>query len=917
MDALRRSLARLGSDQGGEVFVLGEAGIGKTALIQAFSRHALAQGVSVLRGDAVADAGAPAFWPVIRALTGPTAQALGLSADLVSLNKSEYESPAAVRFAAITHAADALFVAASAAAGLVIVLEDLHWADDATLQLVRHLSADLSTSQLMVLATSRDPLPEAVTGLAGSSLLRLAPMTQREVGQFLGAGVHQSWVRAVHERSGGHPLYVAELTRVLDRSELRAACSGLWQLPVDLVHLIAHRLNQLSPGCRRLLDGASVVGEQFDPDLLPSPDGVTEAIDAGVFIDVPGPRRRLRWSHGVVREAWYSRLSHHERTAWHRRLAETLESRGSAQEGELARHRLGAAVDEASRASAVAACVSAAEEAAQRLDFASAVHWYLQTLPLLPDDAARAEVHLAVGRLTYQDGQVSAALEHAQIAADLAVRLGRADLLVEAALVVKGIGGVPLESVLALCQRARSALGDEDSALHARVLAQQARVLADALNVAAARPLSERAMIMAKRCGDRAALMEALHARHEVIGGLDGVNERMALGAQLVQLAAADGRPESALWGHVWRVDAELQLGAVSDLLAELFDLAGLVQRIGWPLARWHLLRARATRALQTGRFDEAAQLALACGKVAAHTQDWAAQVQSGLIFNELHTLTGRYEEHVPRSLPWAESGAQWMPVSLATFGWHELQAGNVDRAMTMFGRVRPMLETLPVNARWMATVMRSAQLAVALDDQETAELTYGLLLPHQQYFGGQSAAYLGAIPRVLGSVASMVGDHAAATFHGATAIEMERRVGAQPFVALAELALARSLILRGGSGDRTQALTLIEQSQGTARRLNMTPTADAASKLAAEINGLGAGPAGLTAREREIAAFLASGKSNREIASELALSERTIETHVHNLLPKLGLKNRTQVAAWALSAGLRAGLNGQATWNH
>ena len=303
--------------------------------------------------------------------------------------------------------------------------------------------------------------------------------------------------------------------------------------------------------------------------------------------------------------------------------------------------------------------------------------------------------------------------------------------------------------------------------------------------------------------------MEALHARHEVIGGLDGVNERMALGAELVQLAAAAGRPESALWGHVWRVDAEMQLGAVSDLLAELFDLAGLVQRIGWPLARWHLLRARATRALQTGRFDEAAQLAQACGKVAAHTQDWAAQVQSDLIFTELQTVTGRYDDHVARSLPWAESGAQWMPVSLATYGWHELQAGYVDRGDgSMFERVRPMLETLPVNARWMATVMRTAELAVAFDDRQTAELTYRLLLPHQQYFGGQSAAYILALSHVSSAAwRALVGDHDAAAAHGADAIEMERRVGAQPFVALAELALARSLIRRGGSGDRTQAL--------------------------------------------------------------------------------------------------------------
>ena len=208
----------------------------------------------------------------------------------------------------------------------------------------------------------------------------------------------------------------------------------------------------------------------------------------------------------------------------------------------MARHRQGAVVDDSSRASAADACVAAAEQAADRLDFGSAVHWYRQALPLAVDDAARAQIHLALSRVAYQDGQVSEALEQCQIVADLADRLGRTDLLVEAALVVKGIGGVPLESVLALCQRARSALGDEDSARHARVLAQHARVLADALNIDAAKPLAERAMIMAGASGDRDALMEALHARHEVSGGLDGVGERMALGAQLIQLASA-GRP--------------------------------------------------------------------------------------------------------------------------------------------------------------------------------------------------------------------------------------------------------------------------------------------------------------------------------------------------------------------------------------
>jgi DNA-binding CsgD family transcriptional regulator len=296
---------------------------------------------------------------------------------------------------------------------------------------------------------------------------------------------------------------------------------------------------------------------------------------------------------------------------------------------------------------------------------------------------------------------------------------------------------------------------------------------------------------------------------------------------------------------------------------------------------------------------------------VAAQTQDWAAQIQSDLVLTELHTLTGRYGGHVsPSPSAWAHSGAQWMPVSLATYGWHELQAGHIDEATMMFGRVRPMLATLPVNARWMATVMRTGELAAAFDDSETAELTYRMLLPYRQYFGGQSAAYLGAIPATLSRLATTLDDLGAAVTHGTEAIEMERRVGAQPFVALAELALARALIVRGRSGDRIQASTLIEQSRATARRLNMAPTVAATTKLAAEITGLEIGVAALTPREREIAAFLTAGMPNREIAQKLVVSERTIEAHVHNLLPKLGLKNRTQVAAWAV----RSGLGGETT---
>lgn len=911
---LTQYLTGLPAGVGGAVLVTGEAGIGKSALVERFQQRIVPAGVPVLSGRAVPDPGAPAFWPWLRALSGPAAEVCGLSGELLRVDPSG-QSAVAELFVAVSRAGDRLLSAATGAAtGMVVVLEDLHWADEASFRLLRYVCSEISRSRLLVVATARDGLLGGLSGLDRAVTLRLAALTCDEVKQCLPGGTHPSWAAELHLRTGGNPLYLTELARLLDPEALRLAPDPDWPVPADLSRSVASRLHHLSERCRRLLDGASVAGEEFDLDVIGSDaDAVAEAVAAKVLVEDLASPGRLRWSHALVREAWYEQLPREVRIGWHRRLAERLQRSGTRFIGEVARHRLRAATGDSSRRAAVLACEAAAEAASAELDYAGAGYWHAQALPLLREDDARGQTLLSMGRAAFCAGRVMEALDHCQGAAAIAERLHRIDLLADAAVVVRGVSGLPAAPIAALCERARAALGDEQSARHAKVLAQHARALADSSDLDAARPVSEKAMNMAEACGDADARLEAMHARHEVIGGLDGVGERLSLGAQMIRLASVAARPEATLWGHVWRVDAHLQQGASSELLAELFDLAALADRLGWPLARWHLLRAQATRAIQTGRFDQAAGLALQCQQVAVRTQDDAAVVQSHLVMTELQTLTGRYAEHAAPPLDWDHAVPQWLPVSYATYGWHELQASRVQTAQAMFEQVRGRLATLPVDARWAPTIMRSGELAAALGDACTARITYRLLLPHAQHYVGQSAAYLGAIPRTLGVLASSLGDHDAAVTHGMAAVAMEQRAGAVPFAALAQLALARSVLARGAPKDRNTACALLERCLATAGGLGMKPAAAAASTLLGELRGLSPGPATLTPRELEIVEFLIEGVSNQLIAHRLVLSERTVETHVRNILAKLDLTNRTQIARWALGAQLRA----EDTWQH
>jgi DNA-binding CsgD family transcriptional regulator len=968
LDRLRADAA---AGSGAVVVITGEAGIGKTAVVEELVARASATGATVLTGRAGPEEGAPAFWPWLRLLGSVPAGTLpGLTPSL--LETTSDDGSAAARFRVMHAAVRELLAAAGHPGGLILVLEDMHWADPASLSLLAMLAREAGSAPLLIVATARTLHPEP----PGAAILPLSRWDQAAVAAYLArhadGPVHPSWPALVHRLGGGNPLYTRELVRaVAVPGKLRLPAADP-ELPDSLLQLVGRRLSALGPACRDLLGSAAALGADIDVSLLarvtaPGLDvepALTEAIEAGVLAEDPWTPSRLRFAHELLREARYAQLTRPERIQAHRRTAETLDaalppgpgplagsgpgplagsglgplagspvghgssSASGTRAAEIARHRVRAAVDDESRGVARGACENAAGEAARRLDHHAAATWLGEAVALAPDDPW---LRLARAEAACRDGRLTLAVADCSLVLDVAETAGLTDLAVAAALVVRGYGGQVAPAALRLCERARALLdpsagalpppGDPrdpapsadsglpvDSSLsslsagsgpaagpivsgtsagavaYAELVAHHAYLLVEVGQFARAEPLSREAMALAERTGDPRAIAAAVHARHEALDPIAAAEEVLELGRRSCDLAAVSGRADAELWGRLWRLDGLLTLGDLPAFDTELPGLVALAERIGWPVARWHVLRARAARLLLAGR-------PAACRDVA----------------EEAFALAGTFEEQPGRELhsaflasltPFTGELPGW-PGDLAgaatRFGAEPIAAANIGR-LAMLSDDRPAgaeclrhlgaaLPGLPPDGKHTFLVVNTGEIAGWLGDRDLAAAAYTLLLPWASRFLNTTTACHGAIARPLGTIAAALGDHEAAEQHFTDAIAMEEKSGAAPFAALAFLAYARSLHER----DARRTRRLAGEALAIARRLGLPAIAASATALTRDE---------LTAREREIAVLAAEGLPNRSIADRLHISERTVESHVRNALAKLGVTNRTQLAA-------------------
>ncbi|GAB2616965.1 helix-turn-helix transcriptional regulator [Paractinoplanes abujensis] len=865
--ALDRLRAAALQGTGGMVLLVGEAGIGKTAVVEEAAARAAAAGMTVLTGRADPDEGAPSFWPWTTLLRDAPA---GLSPALLTPAGSD-ASAAPARFQAVQATVAALIEVASKHP-MMLVLEDLHWADAASLALLTALTRELAGSRILVTATSRD----AGAGL-DAEVLPIGPWDAAAVRDYLAQSadrVHPSWTAALHRLGGGSPLYTRELVRLLSREGKLSGPAGAVDLPDGLRRLVARRTGQLTPACRVMLATAAAYGADIDVAILEKVvpvAAVGEAVAAGVLVDDPWAPARVRFGHELVRQALYDGLGRDERIRAHAAIAAALEGNcGSL--AEIARHRVRAAVDDDSRARATAACVAAAQEATRGLDHSEAVHWLGRALDTTPGDA---RLRLERARAAYRNGQLDVALNDCASVVD---EVGAA-----AALVIRGLGGPLAPALLRLCERALAQdLGHAD---RAKVLSQYAFLLAEDRDPERAERMSREAMALAEASQRPDALVAAVHARHETIDPVARIDETRTLARRSCDLAGPSGQPDAELWGRTWLLDSYLATGELAEFDAETNRLSALVDRLGWPVARWHLLRARAARALIAGRLTAAYDHATEARDLAVRSQDRSAPYLYLAFLSGLAALTGDYAWADPPAF-----GDEDMPIALAQIGQIAMGRGDRDAARDAIRRLRPALPRLPADGRRTFVTVVAGEVAAWLGDLELAADCYTRSLPRAELYLNSMSSCHGAISRSLGTIAAALGDPAASR-HLAGAVAMEERIGAPAFLAQAQIACAASL--RGSEPRRCRELA--SAALATARRLGLTALIDPATALARD---------DLTAREREIAALVAQGLSNRAIASRLVLSERTVETHVRNILSKLGLSGR-------------AGLRGSSQYQH
>jgi eukaryotic-like serine/threonine-protein kinase len=886
----------------GRLFLLvGEAGIGKSRLADEFAARAKERGALILWGRCWEAGGAPAYWPwvqslrtylrardpdLLRAEIGAGAPDLAQLLPEVGELYPDLPPPATVdpdsaRFRLFDSVA-AFLRNAARDQSILLVLDDLHAADEPSLLLLRFLAGELAEIPVVVVGTYREeeaieeePVSASLSELRRlpSRELRLGGLAAEHVASYIelatGVTPPEALVEAIHTETEGNPLFVGEIVRLLaSEGRLSAAPKPGWrlQIPPGLHEVIARRLRGLSKECRRLLTLASVLGREFSLEALEhvsdsTEDELLEVLDeafaARVLSDVPGAEGRVRFSHARVRDALYDDMSVARRAQLHRRIGEALEELYRVDPepylAELAHHFFlagpGGDVEKT-----VAYTRRAGDRAVTLLAYEEAVRHYEMALRAferrtVKDAREKCELYLSLGDAHAKAGDMPEAKEAFVAAAELARASGLAEHLARAAL---GYGGRFVWSrawgdsrLVPLLEEALDSLPEEDSELRVRLLARLAAgPLRDSLAPEPRRAMAQEAVEIARRLGNPTTLAYALEGRYETYWGPDRLEERLAIANELIGVAEAAGDAERTYAGHDCRFNALLEAGDLTAAYREHEAAARMAHELRQPAQLWDTVVRGAQLALFEGRFAEAEAAigeALEVGRLA---QSANAQVAFDLQTYALRREQGRLAEVlevVERAVEEYPAYPVWRFVLVDVF----TQLERTDDARRSLDRCAADDFRLYVKAaapyygelelQWLISISLLPEACRYLGDIERATAIYELLRPYGP-LNATTAPELcrGSVARGLGILATVRSEFEHAAEHFEYALERNSRMGARPWAAHTQYDFALMLSSRDAPGDADRARHLLDSCLATCRELGMEALERRAAELAA-----------------------------------------------------------------------------------
>jgi ATP/maltotriose-dependent transcriptional regulator MalT len=947
LSSLDRVLAEIDQGRSATILLVGEPGIGKTRLLAEFAARADARGHLVLTGSA---SELERDLPFSVFVDATDEYLRGLSPNRFAVLEDDVRTELAHVFPSLTtlasgrplalqheryrshRAVRSLLEQLASTQPLVLVLDDLHWADSASIELLGALLRRPPVAPVLhALAVRPRQVPERLAAALERAwradlLIRieLGALSAEEARELLGDAVERVDTSALYAESGGNPFYLEQLARSVDRAGGAPAVHdesplAAIEVPPTVAAALAEELALLSDSERLVLQGAAVAGDPFEAELAAAAAGMPEAsvmdaidellqVDLLRTTDVP---RRFRFRHPLVRRAVYETAAGGWRLGAHERSAEALAARGATASARA--HHVEHSAREGDTG-AVAVLREAGQEAV-RLAPASAAHWFAEALRLLPANApaeeridvlfARARALTATGR--FNDSH-SALLDALALVPDdsyaLRARLARACAGVESNLGRQDQAGQRLASAL-------DALPDQGSSEAVALMLELTvnalwRTRHDAMHEAA-----ERAVNAARRLGHApmtAAALAELALADSIMGAADRAESNRSEAAALV-----DSLSDDELAGHLeaaaWLAGVELYLDRYAEGEAHANRALAVARATGQ--GELFLLLAATLGGLlrQRGKLVEAAEL-LDGGIEAArllgntHALVWtllgrsAAALRSGDV--ELALATAQESTDLSRK---------------ANSNFHSAEAAaDLAAALLETGQPEPAVELLLGGAGGEELVLiggspRARYLEVLtrcwLALGRHAEARRAAATAHAWAAAVQLPMAAAWADRAAAAVELSTGDAARAAGQALASAAAADDAGAP-----VEGALSRTVagVALAQTGERDRAVTELQRAARDFEEFGALRHRDQAErelrKLGHRIHRRtrpgtadGTGLESLTERELQLARLVADRKTNAEIAAELFLSQKTVETHLRNIFRKIGVASRVELA--------------------